>query len=113
MTVRAVKSQLGHWSDLWGRALGGLGAKNIVCDTLFSFPGSEGNAPFKTNYSKKLLQHSVQGLLKKIVLRNKDIVFCWYCLVHTRSLQSLEVNERLNGRFQERVGEGRRVSWMA
>ena len=56
------------------------------------------NAPFKTNYSKKLLQHSVQGLLKKIVLRNKDIVFCWNCLVHTRSLQSLVVNERLNGR---------------
>ena len=50
---RAVESQLGPWSDLSGRALGGLGAqppRKFSVTTPFSLLENEGNAPFMTNY---------------------------------------------------------------
>ena len=46
---RAVESQLGPWSDLSRRAIGGLGAqppRKFFTTTPFSLPENEGNAPF-------------------------------------------------------------------
>ena len=60
--ARAVESQLGPWSDLSGLVLGGLGAqppRNSFATTPFSLPENEGNAPFMTNHSKKLLKQSM------------------------------------------------------
>ena len=45
---RAVESQLGPQSNLSGRAPGGF---KILCEHALKSPG---NAPFKTNYSKKI-----------------------------------------------------------
>ena len=68
---RAVESQLGPWSDLSGRALGGLGAqppRKFSVITPFGLPENEGNAPFMTNYSKKIVETFRVKAIQKLYL---------------------------------------------
>ena len=71
--VRAVKSQLGSWSDSWKQAQEDFGRSPL--EKFFRPPQKEGSAPFKTIYFKKLLTFLVKAV-QKVNLRTKDIILC-------------------------------------
>ena len=102
--LRAVESQLGPWNDASVEAPGGLGGaapRKFSVTTPLNLPENEGNAPFKTNYSKEIAYtFRVKGI-KNIVCMNQGHRFM---LVMPYSHQVVAVaggargNERLKGR---------------
>ena len=76
LVSRAVESQLGPWSHLWGQALGGLGKAliNILVTTPSSLPENEGKVPSRNKLFQNISQAFCVKATQKIVLGYRVIL---------------------------------------